>query len=284
VITSRFTRASGYTNIETTTKKTRNELKQILRKFTPQGASPQSSIKIQVIQQWLGISYFVRFDPSTYKIMILLTELKKIKWKRFVPLIHEKLIPHLACGDVYKLVDPHVEIKQFYLQKIFGIETTATILYSLLCGDNIVIIHPEHSARLKFIVGLLQLVPSILWSYNRITSNCEELEGNENIAGLKELPKKYYSHKKVYLPLDTIFIDLKSNTVHGEGIKNSEFTKKIVDTRNPEESFIRIRNLMKKIQSQNKISNKDMEIIGLIHRIELKLGLRSSIIHDWMMF
>jgi hypothetical protein len=170
----------------------------------------------------------------------------------------------------------------------FHHDQIAIILYSLLVGDNIILVHPHHSSRLNFISQLLQIIPSIIFDYNRITSSCAELDGNENIVGVAELPQKYRSHKKLYLPLDTIFIDLEESKIQGEGMKNCEFTKvisKLMKT-DLEQTKHEISNFFKQITKDNfdpGIFTSDEPTQIMINRIRSKLGLGLKSNDNWIM-
>lgn len=287
IITSTFTRANGYEDIETTTNQSKSEVVKILTSFTPQGACPGESTRIRIYGKFIGVSYFIMENPSKFKIMVLLTNLEKIIWEPFVPLLHEKAISHLARGDKYKLVEYQYYIKEISLVKIFGLEKASTILYSLLGGDNIIIFHPNHKKRLEFVVGILQLIPATILKYHCITSHCEELDGNENIVGIDHLPKKFLTHKKLYLPLDTIFVDLDTLEIHGEGIKNSNLTRKLMDIGHGgvQETRKMITKILKNIINKNiQYQTYDDSEVSLIHRIEAKLGLREKLIQEWIMF
>lgn len=288
IVTSTFTRANGFEAIESSTNHSKSELLKILTAFTPQGASPNECIRIRTCMDWIGISYFAKEDDSTYNMMVLLTELERILWKPFLPIMHEKIISHLAKGDKYKLIEYADHEFDINLANQFDLEKASIFLYSLLCGDDIIIVHPEHSERLKFIYGILQMIPSILFKYICITTNCEELDGNENIIGVSKLPEKYQSHMKLYLPLDTIFVDLNSKLIQGEGIKNSELTRKFIDLCQSGISDGRkmIIHFLQNILHQRLLKNEaiDDTDLSLVHRIEVKMGLRPPIVQDWMMF
>ena len=169
----------------------------------------------------------------------------------------------------------------------FDVSTSSMILYSFLAGDNMIIIHPDHQVRLEFIKSLIAFVPFTFYRYNRITSGCSELDGNENIIGVEELPIKYRSHKKLYMPVDTIFVDLKENKVMGEGLKNNQFIKEIIENYNLDIKLGRklVINYFEDISRPN---YQESEKYGenskqLTNKIRMKLGLNVQSDDNWLL-
>lgn len=76
-ISSVFTRNKGFTHIECSTKLSRKDAVSILNAFTPQGASPQGSVRIANFRNYLGVGYYCMEDSSTARISTFF-EKKKI--------------------------------------------------------------------------------------------------------------------------------------------------------------------------------------------------------------
>jgi len=200
--------------------------------------------------------------------------------------ISETAIEAIARGDHQQILtqSPQTSAK---LTDLYSVDEASMILYSLLAGDNMIIIHPDHEQRLDFIRSMVFMMPNLFFKYNRITSGCAELDGNENIIGVSQLPLTYRSHKKLYMPLDTIFVDLQNQKVMGEGLKTSDLTKNLV------------RNYQEKIQlgrksiisfftdiSQKKFTNAgryDDQSKPLIDKIRNKLGLETNDQDNWLL-
>lgn len=171
----------------------------------------------------------------------------------------------------------------------FGISGTSALLFSFLSGDNILIVHPNQEVRIRFLGFFLNLIPSIALKYNRITLGCSELDGNENIVGVDQLPQKYRSHKKLYLPLDTIFVDLTNHHIEGEGIKRSDLTDNLSEqielNYNAAKNRLNLfyHDIVTNTQSSTFQLNEKNE--QLKERIQIKLKLKSERNQsDWLMF
>ncbi|MCE7736220.1 MAG: hypothetical protein GPJ54_15165 [Candidatus Heimdallarchaeota archaeon] len=171
----------------------------------------------------------------------------------------------------------------------FGTVHTSTLLFSFLSGDNILIVHPDQEVRLRFLGFFLNLIPSIALKYNRITFGCSELDGNENIVGIDQLPHKYRSHKKLYLPLDTIFVDLTNHSIEGDGIKRSPLTDKLSELINSSYSSVKeeLHSFYAEIidKTQRPTFEENEKDVHLKDRIQIKLKLKSETKQqDWLMF
>ncbi len=288
-LSSLFTRSNGYTKIKSSSILSKKQAVSILNSFTPQGASPKGSIRIATYGDMIGAGYYWMENESTARISTFLTPFDDVTPSSFLPPLKLDDIPNIAkVNDFFRLNIKYDQNWVFNIARHFGNEKGSAILYSLLSGDNLIIVHSNTEERLKFIAFLLTLIPSLSFKYNRITSGCTELDGNENIVGVDELPRKFRSHKKLYLPLDTIFIDLKLNNIEGEGIKNSDYTRMLMEIAQDdmEAAQIEIFKLYKEIlERKNKFSNIcDDQDMNLVNRIEVKLGLRPPLSQDWMMF
>lgn len=289
IVTSIFTREKGYVNLKTSGKINKKKAIEILNSFTPQGASPKGSVRIGTFGNSLGVGYYWMENPSVARITTILTNFSPLKYEIFSPPLDEKQIPILARG-VNLGSELYVNSSEFNLDywiEKFGKNSISAILYSYLSGDNMLIVHEDPNVRLNFLKILTRLVPSLVFKYNRITSGCSELDGNENIVGVNKLPKKYRSHKKLFLPLDTVFIDLNTFTIEGEGIKKSEFTSMIIDVAetNYYNSFQLLISFLKKInQRDQNITNLDESGMSLVSRIQSKLGLKPPLTQEWIMF
>jgi hypothetical protein len=287
-ISSLFTRKKGYIEIKSSSQLKNKRAVAILNSFTPQGASPKGCIRIATYGDMIGAGYYWMEDDSNARISTFLQPISRTS-DPFLPPIKCELIPKIAQVQEYFFISQKYESQWlFNITKEFGIENAAAIFYSLLCGDNIILVHPEPETRMKFLGSLMSLMPGFSFQYNRITSSCAELDGNENIVGIDQLPRKYRSHKKLYLPLDTIFVDLKTNHVEGEGMKNSHFTKYVMEY--AEHSLSRARETTYQLYDQILQQKGNFDDMGdsadssLVHRIEAKLGLRPPEKEDWMMF
>lgn len=287
-VSSIFTRNKGFTAIESSSKISHKNAVSLLNSFTPQGASPQGSIRITKYDKYLGVGYYWMEDDSTARISTFYHEYKENELVSYVPPLISELIPQLARGFMRKYFSNIRPAEDYPIISQFGIEKTGAILYSLLSGDNLLIVHPNQDARLKFITTFLRMIPSIIFQYNRFTSGCSELDGNENIVGLAELPNKYRSHKKLYLPLDTIFVDLVNSTIEGEGIKNSDYTRRVIEVAYKDK--ISAKKLIYGFFKSVLFDSKPQEIkyseqdYSLINRIQAKLGLSEPIADEWIMF
>jgi hypothetical protein len=162
-------------------------------------------------------------------------------------------------------------------------------LFSFLSGDNILIVHPDQELRLRFLGFFLDLIPSVALRYNRITLGCSELDGNENIVGVDQLPNTYRSHKKLYLPLDTIFVDLTSHRVEGEGIKRSSLTDTLSEQIDSNymnaksELSLFYADILNETQTSTYGNNENDNLLK--ERIQVKLKLKSEAKQqDWLMF
>lgn len=286
-LSSYFTRKKGFENIQSSTSISRKKAINILNSFTPQGASPRVSIRLGSIDNKVGVGYYFMEDNSSVHISTILTSLKNDKLQTFLPPLNHDIISHIARGAKIDLVNDHYSGDQIMdIIHLFGKETASALLYSILSGDNLIIVHKDHSERLKFIASILNFLPRVSLSYNRLTSECAELDGNENIIGVSELPKKYRDHKKLFLPLDTIFVDLEENRIEGSGLKRAPFTDNVVETAIDDSLLIRtdIREFFKGItESVFNITNTDPKTMTLIERIELKLGIRKELEQSWLM-
>ncbi|MHA2097521.1 MAG: hypothetical protein ACW99A_02435 [Candidatus Kariarchaeaceae archaeon] len=171
----------------------------------------------------------------------------------------------------------------------FGHSSTSALMFSFLSGDNILIVHPDQETRLRFLGYFLNILPSTVLRYNRITLGCSELDGNENIVGVDQLPHQYRSHKKLYLPLDTIFVDLINSKVEGEGIKRSLLTDNLSSIMNQNLNLAKtsLKMFFTEILERKEVSLFDIDPDNepLIKRIEAKLNIESSAKkQDWLMF
>jgi hypothetical protein len=287
IITSTFTRSHGFTDISSTTPHSRPQLIQLLNAFSPRGSSPPQTIKIRSYEQWIGVSYYSKESTTTYKMMVVLSNSDPLNWECLTPFESEHDTQKLARGDRYKLLETQPSRPSNLVRRL-GSDLVASLIYSVLCGDNIIFVHQDHEERLRFIGDLLRLFPGLVMCYNTITSNCIEIDGNENITGLGQLPSKFYSHKELYLPLDTVFVDLNHNSIHGDGVKSSDLTRKLADIgwSDPNQTRKMICLLLKKIFATDDERKKqlDHEDEDLIMRIEVKLGLRSQEQDNWIMF
>lgn len=283
---SQFTRRQGYTNIQSSVKVKHKQAIKILNSFTPQGASPKISLRIGAWNNKLGLGYYFMENESNAQIStIIIDNLDSHSQNLIVPM-SEVAIENIAMGS-YEEIMKTDNITSQKLAKDFGIEQTSMILYSILTGDNIIIIHPDHQKRVEFVKSLLELVPISYFQYNRITTGCSELDGNENIVGVEKLPKKYRSHKKLYMPVDTIFVDLVDTQIMGEGLKSNPFTTSLTQThiKDPNQSAAELRVYF------NEITNPKFKDYGkygknndfLTRKIRAKLGLEEANKENWLM-
>jgi hypothetical protein len=286
-LSSYFTRKKGFENIQSSTSISRKKAIHILNSFTPQGASPRVSIRLGSVDNKVGVGYYFMEDNSSVHISTILTSLKFDKLQTFLPPLEHEDISYIARGAKINLLNDHYsKDKIMDIVKIFDKETASALIYSILSGDNLIIVHNDHTERLKFLASILNFLPRVSLSYNRLTSECAELDGNENIIGVSELPKKYRDHKKLYLPLDTIFIDLEENRIEGSGLKRAPFTDSVVESAIDDNMLIKtnIHNFFKGItESIYNNTNTDPKTMTLIERIELKLGIRNELEQSWLM-
>jgi len=78
-VSSIFTRNKGFTSIESSSKMSHKNAVAILNSFTPQGASPQGSIRISTYDKYLGVGYYWMEDNSTARISTFYQEYPKNK-------------------------------------------------------------------------------------------------------------------------------------------------------------------------------------------------------------
>lgn len=268
----------------------RKNLIHILNSFTPQGSSPNGSIRIASVNDFLGVGYYYMISPSVAKLSTFLVESQEIGLNTFTPpLISDLKRIFRQSFNMSSTLNRYSKNWMYPVIEKFGHVNTSALLYSFLSGDNILIVHPNQETRLRFLGFFLDLLPSIVLKYNRITFGCTELDGNENIVGVDKLPMIYRSHKKLYLPLDTIFVDLINNTVEGEGVKRSSITDDLVKNimnnyfvaKSNLKSFFR--NIIE--ESANSSFEKGYNIESLIDRIEVKLNIKSPAkSKEWIMF
>ncbi len=286
-LSSYFTRKKGFENIQSSTSISRKKAINILNSFTPQGASPRVSIRLGSIDNKVGVGYYFMENNSSVHISTILTSLKNDRLQTFLPPLEHDIISYLAKGAKINLLNNHYSKNKIIdIVNLFGKETASALIYSILSGDNLIIVHEDHTERLKFLASILNFLPRVSLSYNRLTSECAELDGNENIIGVSELPKKYRDHKKLYLPLDTIFVDLEENRIEGSGLKRAPFTDSVVESAMDDNTMIKthIHDFFKGIsESEYNNSNTDPKSMTLIERIELKLGIRKELEQSWLM-
>lgn len=283
---SQFTRSHGYTNIQSSRKVKHRQAIQILNSFTPQGASPKVSLRIGNWDNKLGLGYYFMENDSNAQISALLVEKSENSRGNLRIPLSEVAIEHIATGSYEKIFSSDI-VRSQNLVRDFGLEQTSMILYSILTGDNIIIIHPEHRKRVEFIKSIIDIVPPRYFQYNRITTGCSELDGNENIIGVEKLPKKYRSHKKLYMPVDTIFVDLVDIQIMGEGLKSNQFTTQLGQqhTKDPELCTTQLQryfdDITKESYSDTGKYGKNSDI--LTRKIRAKLGLEESNNENWLM-
>lgn len=285
-LSSKFTRKRGFTNITGSISLSRKKAISILNSFTPQGASPAHSIRIGSFNDMVGAGYYSMEDESTANLYTVLSLNNEDKYLPFIPSLNLSDIENISIGKFnLNKITSYNSMDSLDLNNIFGVERTSNILYSLLSGDNLIIVEPSHDKRLAFMRTLLMMVPRVSLKYNRLTSDCFELDGNENIIGVDQLPRKFRSHKKLYLPVDTIFVDLEQGQIEGNGIKNSSLTKKIILNNQFDISKILVETsqLYKKIIENNYIPKKDETNKSLVNRMRYKLGIDKEFKENWLM-
>lgn len=285
-LSSKFTRKRGFTNITGSISLSRKKAISILNSFTPQGASPAHSIRIGSFNDMVGAGYYSMEDESTANLYTVLSLNNEDKYLPFIPSLNLSDIENISIGKFnLNKITSYNSMDSLDLNNIFGVERTSNILYSLLSGDNLIIVEPSHDKRLAFMRTLLMMVPRVSLKYNRLTSDCFELDGNENIIGVDQLPRKFRSHKKLYLPVDTIFVDLEQGQIEGNGIKNSSLTKKIILNNQFDISKILVETsqLYKKIIENNYIPKEDETNKSLVNRMRYKLGIDKEFKENWLM-
>ncbi|MHA2503248.1 MAG: hypothetical protein ACXAE3_10285 [Candidatus Kariarchaeaceae archaeon] len=285
-IQSRFTRKKGYVEIESSEKLKHRRAIQILNSFTPQGASPQVSLRIGNWEDRLGLGYYFMEDASNARISTILVEKYEENVPRLQIPMEASYIEKIAYGS-YKEIMKEDKVSAYDFVDHFGVEQASMIFYSLLTGDNIIVIHPDHLSRVQFIKSILEIVPTTFFRYNRITTGCAELDGNENIIGVEQLPKKFRSHKKLYMPLDTIFVDLNDGKIMGEGLKSNIFTTSLTRAyeKNPNVAY---RSLCDFYMEISKEGFENYQLFGkntedLTRKIRGKLGLEDMNKDNWLM-
>ncbi|MDH5400888.1 MAG: hypothetical protein OEZ01_08990 [Candidatus Heimdallarchaeota archaeon] len=285
-ISSIFTRKKGYTKIKSSLSYSNERAVKILNTFTPQGVSPKICLRIGSIDNQIGVGYYYMEDNSTVRISTFLSPIQINNLEVFTPPIEEDQIIRLAKGELSMISHKYSFFTNTFLD-IFDNEDASSILYSILSGDNLIIVHPNHTDRLQFMASLLNVLPKIIFQYSRLTSSCSELEGNENIIGVEELPKKYRSHKKLFLSLDTIFIDLTTRSIEGEGIKNCNLTRDVISKikENYSNGIIDLQNIIEDIINNNSafIEKLDAQSGYLVNTIQEKLNITNESEQSWIM-
>lgn len=281
MISSIFTREKGFTKIDTNFRISRKKAINILNSLTPQGTSPENCIRIGIHDNLLGIGYYEMTNESTAQIRTYFLKLHEKELEFFNPF----QLRTTQENKVFQIDKLDIDARLYDIIEKFGNEKFSAILYSILCGDNIIVIEKDHKKRLDFFSLFFEFIPSIVLKYNRLTSSCFELEGNENIIGVPELPIKFRSHEKMYLPLDTIFVDLENYTVVGNGIKNSPLTKIITSMHSNlimmQEKLIDFYSEI--LHGEYSTDEIDQKTLSLIERIESKLGIRDIKMDNWIM-
>ncbi|MCY3411394.1 MAG: hypothetical protein INQ03_07150 [Candidatus Heimdallarchaeota archaeon] len=278
-IISTFTRNSGFTKIQSSQKLSRKKAIKILSSFTPQGASPLVSYRIGTYQSYIGVGYYYMQNDET---AMIYTQLISDTYEPFKP-FNPKL--DLSTFDSNSLVTKHNDYNSeelFNLLDEFGLEGSSSILYSILSGDNIIIVDDSHERRIKLIKTFLSFLPKLALRYNRITTDCFDLDGNENIIGVKVLPKKFRSHKKLYFPLDTIFVDIEERKLYGNGIKTNDFIQNLL--LKTQGSNNQLQNEFEQLFKQISARKFDKEELNpLIIRISNRLSNQSIINDTWIL-
>jgi len=276
-----FTREQGYTEIECTVRYPHKKAIQILNSFTPQGSSPEISLRIGSLNDMIGIGYYRMNNESEASLFTSFTKHDEENMNLFLHL------PKATTGNEQvnfdKIIYPAEHDSNPQLLDYFDNEMVSSLLYSIMAGDNIIVIHEDHEKRLEFFREFLSYFPIILLKYNRLTTNCTELDGNENIIGVSQLPKKYRSHDKLHLSLDTIFVDLAAYTISGGGLKRNEFSDTIAELIRTEANPREI--ILEYIQSSTTMDENYKSIMPnyhLIQQLRVNLGIEEPTANDWL--
>lgn len=280
-ITSLFTREYGYTNIESNAKYSKKKSIHILNSFTPQGASPDISLRIGSYDNLIGIGYYHMENNSDARLSTLFTKYDDNIRYKFIDLpTKEQNIREFTVNTMFSATDVKLSVNMLTR---FDQLSLSILFYSIMAGDNIIVIHPDHELRLQLFSELLRLFPVLMLQYNRLTTNCTELDGNENIIGVSTLPPSYRSHDKLHLPLDTIFVDLTDYRVTGGGVKNNKFTDVIADSvhydNNPRD---KITDYFDKAMKYNDDYQEKIANYHLIQKIRINLGIEREQSNEWL--
>jgi len=233
-----FTRKQGFEIVSTNLGLSKSETIEILIKYIPQGNTPK---KTQILGYWndyIVISYFETTSETDFFVLLLF-----IKPKNETSFIEESLFDEK--NQKYALLMGRNQITFETIKnewnKIDELKIPISdeniwehILFSLLAGDNIIVISKDLRNRQEFFEFIVHELPVMFLKYNRFVLEAKELKGNGNILGLSERPEE--KNIKQEFGVDTIIIDLDNGTISGEGMKISpivkEMAKAIVESPN----------------------------------------------------
>ena len=125
-VSSVFTRNKGFTSIESSSKISHKKAVSILNSFTPQGASPQGSIRITKYDKYLGVGYYWMEDNSTARISTFFQEYKDNRLLSYVPPLISELIPQLAKGFMREYFSNIRPAEDYPIISQFGVEKTGS--------------------------------------------------------------------------------------------------------------------------------------------------------------
>lgn len=173
VISANFTRVESFTYIQSSSKIDYKTALQILNQFIPQGSSPKYNIRISSFEYKIGIGYYYMTNRENSSISIIFVQYGKIE---NIPLnipLTEVATRELSQNNFRKFLE-FEKLDAIKLSDYFSSEDIGLILYSLLAGDNIIIVHHNYNERIQFFKSVTQIIPAIWYHYNTINTNCNQ--------------------------------------------------------------------------------------------------------------
>ncbi|MHA1910702.1 MAG: hypothetical protein ACTSYA_03305 [Candidatus Kariarchaeaceae archaeon] len=228
-----FTRRIGFVDVKTSLELNEREQNRLITQALPQGSSPQESIKMMLRENDILVSYYSMTNVSDAIIVILILEGLEPKLQIPYWIFSEKSIKlAIQAKEENWLINKlknRVELtatqeKEF---EILDENTLSSLFYSILTGDNIILISEEHEKRIKFLATIGGVFPVKLMEKNKITTWCKEFEGNQNILGIDQSSKDTKKINRFRLQADLIFVDLDSGILTGEGAKDAPLTDEL---------------------------------------------------------
>ncbi len=228
-----FTRKSGFEVISNNTGINEKELAPLFLSFIPQGRSPEYSEILKNHGLGLFASYFSMINDRDFFLVIFqissLDEFSHLPGKIFDPHVHDLAVKLARREHSYTEVVqkwPSAE-NDFSPSTYLSREHWPAMIFSLLAGDDIVIVSGNQKRRQDFFEMISHLLPMAFLRYNSFTLLANELKNNLNIIGVSKRPSEKEVRKQ--LGLDSIIVDLDENTLDGEGVKTTDVCEELAD-------------------------------------------------------
>ncbi len=226
-----FTRKGGFEIISNNLGINEKELIPLLVSFIPQGKSPEYSEILKSHKSNLFASYFSMInDKDFFLILFQISEPDEFSFlqdKIFDSHTHDLAIRLARREYAYQDVIqkwPHTE-NTFSPTAYLGREFWPSLIFSLLAGDNIVIVSHNQNLLQDFFDVISHILPIVFLRYNSFTLLANELKNNLNIVGVSKRPSEKEVRKQ--LGLDSIIVDLDEKTLDGEGVKTTDLCEEL---------------------------------------------------------